>query len=72
MFPLVSYPTHSQEKFKDAYKFMNEKSGTEKREKNIFWKLNIKDNNVFKTNIYTITVKIFICLLKKFKKFTPF
>ena len=65
MFPLVSYPTHSQEKFNDAYKFMNEKSGTEKREKNTFWKLNIKDNNVFKTDIYTITVKIFICSLKK-------
>ena len=65
MFPLVSYPTSSQGKFKDAYKFLNEKSGTGKREKNIFWKLNIKDNNVFKTDIYTITVKIFICSLKK-------
>ena len=36
MFPLVSYPTLSQEKFKDAYEFLNEKSGTEKREKIYF------------------------------------
>ena len=61
MFPLVSYPTSSQEKFKDAYKFLNEKSGLKREKKYIFWKLNIKDNNVHNTDMYTITVKIFIC-----------
>ena len=41
--------------------FLNEKLRSEKREKNYFFcKLNIKDGNVFNTDIYTITaIKIF-------------
>ena len=33
---LVSYPTPSQKKFQDGYEFLNEKSGSEKKE-NIFF-----------------------------------
>ena len=35
MFALVSYPTPSQKRFRDGYKFPNEKSGSEKREKKL-------------------------------------
>ena len=51
----------------DAYEFLNEKLRSEKREKNYFFcKLNIKDGNVFYTDIYTITIiKIFTCLYIK-------
>ena len=56
----------------DAYEFLNEKLRSEKREKNYFFcKLNIKDGNVFYTDIYTITtIKIFTCsyLKKKVQK----
>ena len=56
----------------DAYEFLNEKLRSEKREKNYFFcKLNIKDGNVFYTDIYTITtIKIFTCsyIKKSLKK----
>ena len=56
----------------DAYEFLNEKLRSEKREKNYFFcKLNIKDGNVFNTDIYTITaIKIFTCsyIKKSLKK----
>ena len=51
--------------------FLNEKLRSEKREKNYFCKFNIKDGNVFNTDIYTITaIKIFTCsyIKKSFKK----
>ena len=38
----------------DAYEFLNEKLRSEKGEKNIFCKLDIKDDNVFYTDIYYI------------------
>ena len=51
--------------------FLNEKSRSEKREKNFFCKLNIKDGNVFYRDIYTITtIKMFTCsyIKKSLKK----
>ena len=52
--------------------FLNEKLRSGKREKNYFFcKLNIKDGNVFYTDIYTITtIKIFTCsyIKKSLKK----
>ena len=61
----------------NAYEFLTEKLRSEKREKNYFFcKLNIKDGNVFYTDIYTITtIKIFSSsyVKKMFKKMsTPF
>ena len=47
---MMSYPNPSQRKFKDAYKFLNENSGNEKR-KELF----------FVNSTYTITIKMFIC-----------
>ena len=55
MFPLVSYPTPSQKTFQDAY----ENWGVNREKIIIFFKVNIKDDNVFYTDIYTITKKIF-------------
>ena len=52
--------------------FLNEKLRSEKRENNSFFcKLNIKDGNVFNTDIYTITaIQIFTCsyIKKSLKK----
>ena len=52
--------------------FLNKTLRSEKRENNDFFcKLNIKDGNVFNTDIYTITaIKIFTCsyIKKGFKK----
>ena len=38
----------------DAYEFWKKKLGNKKREKNFFFKFNIKDDNVCFTDIYTI------------------
>ena len=58
-FALVSYPSPSQKKFCFAYEFSNEKLGSEKREKNQFFrKLNLKDQ-YFYTVIYAMTIRIF-------------
>ena len=40
-----------------------------KREKIFFLKLNIKDDNVFNTDIYTIAIKIFTRHKKSLKKY---
>ena len=62
----------------DAYEFLNEKLRSENGEKNIFCKLDIRDENVFYTDIYMITTlkfKIIYMLIykKKFNKMsTPF
>ena len=45
----------------DAYEFLNEKLRSEKGEKNVFCKLNIKDDNAFYTDIMVTTMKIFTC-----------
>ena len=44
----------------DAYEFLNEKLRSEKREKNYFFcELNIKDGNVFYTDIYIYNIYIY-------------
>ena len=61
---LVSYPTPSQKKFKGAH----ENRGV-KREKIIAcFKLNIKDDNIFYTDVYTMTIKIFTSHKKNLTK----
>ena len=59
----------------DAYKFLNKKMRSEREKITIFCKLNIKDDNVFYTDIYAmITIKLFTCSYIKNvkKKSTPF
>ena len=49
MFALVSYSTSSQKRFQDAY----EKWGVEREKIIIFFKLNVKDDSVFYTDIFS-------------------
>ena len=51
-------PPLLSKKFRDVYEFSNEKSGSEKREKNFFCKLSIKDQ-CFYVVINIMTIKIF-------------
>ena len=66
MFILVSYPAPLSKKFREAYEFLNEKSGTEKKEKKLFFcKLNIKNYNVFLHSYIYNDNKNFYMLIKE-------
>ena len=73
-FAFVSYPptptplplSLSQKKFFDAYEFSNEKSGSEKREKNFFFcKLNVKDQYFLHSYIYNDNKNIYKFIKKR-------
>ena len=66
MFPLVSYSTPSQKTFQDAYGNW----GVNREKIIIFFKVNIKDDNVFYTDIYTITKK-YLQVMKVMLSFHP-
>ena len=76
MFNLLPFVHPCSFYMQDAYEFLNEKLRNEKREENCFFcKLNIKDGNVFYTDMYTITtIKIFTCsdIRKSFKNVYAF
>ena len=59
----MSYPTSSQKKFKGAY----ENRGVKREKIIICFKLNIKDDNIFYTDVYTMAIKIFTSHKKMLK-----
>ena len=66
MFALVIYPKLSEKTLQDAYEFLNEKSGSEKRENNYIFVNSTYKITMFLTQIYIYNKNKNVCMFYAF------